>query len=90
VFITAVPIIKLFAWGEGDSGGHVLRETTSRGLCGLVCLSRTSESRLGIEKCPIQQSVVLLLLLLLLLLFTAVPNTKLCAWGEEDSGGHVL
>ena len=26
VFITAVPIIKLFAWGEGDSGGHVLRE----------------------------------------------------------------
>jgi len=21
---------------------------------------------------------------------TAVPNTKLCAWGEEDSGGHVL
>jgi hypothetical protein len=25
VLITAVPIIKLFAWGEGDSGGHVLR-----------------------------------------------------------------
>ena len=23
--------------------GHVLRETTSRGLCGLVCPSRTSE-----------------------------------------------
>jgi hypothetical protein len=43
VFITAVPIIKLFAWGEGDSGGQVLRETTSRGLCGLVCPSRTSE-----------------------------------------------
>ena len=42
VFVTAVPIIKLFAWGEGDSGGHVLRETTSRGLCGLVCPSRTS------------------------------------------------
>ena len=34
VFITAVPVTKLFAWGEGDSGGHVLRETTSRGLCG--------------------------------------------------------
>jgi hypothetical protein len=31
VFITTVPIIKLFAWGEGDSGGHVLRETTSLG-----------------------------------------------------------
>ena len=43
VFITAVPITKLFAWGEGDSGGHVLRETTSRGLGGLVCPSRTSE-----------------------------------------------
>jgi hypothetical protein len=27
----------------GGSGGHVLRETTSRGLCGLVCPSRTSE-----------------------------------------------
>jgi hypothetical protein len=39
--ITAVTVIKLFAWGEGDSGGHVLRETMSRGLCGLVCLSRT-------------------------------------------------
>ena len=31
VFITAVSIIKLCAWGEGDSGGLVLRETTSRG-----------------------------------------------------------
>ena len=29
--------------GGEDSGGHVLRETTSRGLCGLVCPSRTSE-----------------------------------------------
>jgi len=49
VFIAAVRITKLFAWGvcvyywEGDSGGHVLRETASRGLCGLVCPSRTSE-----------------------------------------------
>jgi hypothetical protein len=42
VFVTAVPITTLFAWG-GDKGGHVLRETTSRGLCGLVCPSRTSE-----------------------------------------------
>jgi hypothetical protein len=45
VFITAVPITKLFAWGEGDCGGHVLRETTSRCLSGLVCSSRTSERR---------------------------------------------
>ena len=49
LFITAVPITKLFAWGEGDSGGHVLRETTSRGLCGLVCPSRTSERSLGLD-----------------------------------------
>jgi hypothetical protein len=40
---TAGPITKPFAWGEGDSGGHVLRETTSRGLTGLVCPSRTNE-----------------------------------------------
>ena len=26
----------------------------------------------------------------LLLFITAVPNTKLCAWGEEDRGEHVL
>jgi hypothetical protein len=42
-FITVVPITKPFAWGEGDIGGHVLRETTIRGLCGLVCPSHTSE-----------------------------------------------
>ncbi len=42
VFITAVPIINLFARGEGDSGGHVLRETTSRDMCGIVCPSCTS------------------------------------------------
>jgi hypothetical protein len=24
------------------------------------------------------------------LFITVVPNTKLCVWGEEDSGGHVL
>jgi hypothetical protein len=41
VFVTAVPITKLFEWGEEDSGAHVLRETTSRGLCGLVCPSHT-------------------------------------------------
>jgi hypothetical protein len=25
-----------------------------------------------------------------LLFITTVPNTKLCAWGKEDSRGHVL
>jgi len=58
VFVTAGPIIKLTLCvcvyycstyykavrvGEGDSGGHVLRKTTSRGLSGLVCPSCTSE-----------------------------------------------
>ena len=42
-FILAVPITKLFVWGEGDSGGHVLRETISRGLCALLCPLHTSE-----------------------------------------------
>jgi hypothetical protein len=28
--------------------------------------------------------------LFMLFVITAVPYTKLCAWGEEDSGGHVL
>jgi len=46
VFITAVPLIKLFAWGEEESGGHVLRETTSQVRWGLVCPSRTSEQEL--------------------------------------------
>jgi len=34
--------------------------------------------------------VCLLLQYLLLLFITGVPNTKLCTWGEEDRGGHVL
>jgi hypothetical protein len=33
VFITAVPLIKLFAWGEGESGGHVLREVPFNCSC---------------------------------------------------------
>jgi hypothetical protein len=43
VFITALPITKLFARGGGGNGGHVLRETTSQDLCELVCPSRTNE-----------------------------------------------
>ncbi len=45
MFVTAVPITKLFAGGERgvESGGHVLRDTTSRGQCELVCPSRTNE-----------------------------------------------
>ena len=36
VFITAVPIAKLFAFGGGDIGGHVLRETTRKRVRGLL------------------------------------------------------
>jgi hypothetical protein len=51
VFITSGPSTKLFTWGGGgDMGGHVLRETTSRGLYGLGCPSRTSE-RVGEGDC---------------------------------------
>ena len=54
VFITTVPITKLFAcvWG-GNNGGHVLRETTSRGLCGLGCPSRSSERGVGPVRNPV-------------------------------------
>ncbi len=53
VFITAVPIIKLFARGGGGGMGHVLRETTSGGLCELVCPSRTNEQCVFITAVPI-------------------------------------
>ena len=36
-------LTKLSAWVPRSSGGHVLRETTSRDLCGLVWPSRISE-----------------------------------------------
>ena len=48
VFITAVPNTKLCALGEEDSGGHVIWDTTSRGLCGLGWPTHTSER--GISK----------------------------------------
>ena len=45
LFITAVPNTKLFAWGQGDSGGHVLRETRDDEPRPVwtSCPSRTSE-----------------------------------------------
>ena len=39
--------------GKGESGGHVLRETTSRGRCELVCPSRTNER--GGEGCCVKE-----------------------------------
>jgi hypothetical protein len=43
MFITAGPGTKLCAGGHGGSEGHVLRDTTSRGLRGQVWPPRTSE-----------------------------------------------
>ena len=44
VFITAGPSTKLFACvGGGILEDRCYDETTSRGLCGLVCPSRTSD-----------------------------------------------
>ncbi len=91
----------MFTLGELDSGGHVLRETTSRGLCGQVCPSPTSERWVSVPRLlmqPARQRDQLgrelmdhfFMLLFMLLFIIAVPNTKLCARGEEDSGGHVL
>jgi hypothetical protein len=78
--------LKLCAGGGGeDMGGHVLRETTSRGLCGLGCPSRTSER--GGEGDCVKEGVCVFMVCVFI---TAVPNTNLFAWGEEDSGGHVL
>ena len=75
VFITAEPITKLFAWGEGDSRGHVLRETTSRGLSRLVCPSCISErGGEGYFKKKEGKGEGELFVI------TAVPNTKLCVW----------
>jgi hypothetical protein len=73
--------------GEGgDIGGHVLRETTSRGLCGLVCPSRTSE-RGGEGDCVVwkkegeEKGSCLCLLCVCVFITSAVPIIKLFAWG---------
>jgi hypothetical protein len=100
VFITTVPIIKLFAWGEGHSGGDVLREKTSQGLGKLVCPSRTSERgregdcvklerrrgrRRGAREGARESSARALGQVCVFI--TAVLIIKLFAWGEGDSGG---
>jgi hypothetical protein len=67
----------MFVWGEGDSGGHVLRETTIRGLRGLVC-----PSRISVKVC--------VCLLLQYLLQRCSRGGRLFVGGEGDSRGHVL
>ena len=62
--------------GEGgDIGGHVLRETTSRGRWGLVCPSRNSERGGEREMC---------------VFITAGPIIKLCAGhGTREEPGTL-
>ena len=82
---------KLFAWGEGDSGGHVLRETTSRGLCGLVCPSRT----VCVYYCSTYYTVCVFITAVPLCVFiTAVPITykavrEVCVGVCVCEGQHV-
>ena len=76
----------------------MLRETTSRGLCELVCPSRTSERRGegycvkegGGEEGERERERARGGVCVCVCFITAGPITKLCAWGEEESGGHVL
>jgi hypothetical protein len=83
--------------GGGDIeliGGHVLRETTSRGLYGLVCPSRTSErggsasSYFGATLLPRRFLMCVMGFLMMCVFITAGPSTKL--WGGGDMAGHVL
>jgi hypothetical protein len=68
----------------------VLRETTSRGLSGLVCPSRTCVCAVHIFFIFRAGCVCAVCVLDVCVFITAVPITKLFAWGEGDSGGHVL
>ncbi len=87
----------------------MLRETSSRGRCELVCPSRTNErggegycvkegggeegererERAG-EVCVFYYCRTYYKAGRCVCFITAGPITKLCAWGEEESGGHVL
>ncbi len=70
----------------GDIGGHVLRETTSRGLCGLVCPSRTNE-REGEGDCVKEGGGGEGKCVCLLLQYLVQSCSRL---GGGGSGGHVL
>ena len=43
LYITTVPVTKLFAGGRGPGRVEDMYCEKSRGLCGLVCPSRTSQ-----------------------------------------------
>jgi hypothetical protein len=105
VFITAGPSTKLFALGGGGYGRTcATRDNEPRPVWTRQgCPSRTSEcggegdcvkeGGRGEGKCERERALERLRYYSpghVCVFITAVPNTKLCAWGEEDSGGHVL
>ncbi len=97
MFITAAHITNLFAGGGGglERGGHVLRETTSRGQCELQGSLREGSAHRALMNagilCETRRVCVCVFIALVCVCFiTAGPISKLFAWGEEESGGHVL
>jgi hypothetical protein len=56
----------------------VLRETTSRGLCGVVCPSRTCATRDSVYYCCFYLFIQYRVLCVFI---TAGPSTKLFTWG---------
>jgi hypothetical protein len=71
--------------GRPSSDLELERKAAAMAARSLSCVVHTGNQ--GLVECIFRASVAVVVLCLLP---TAVPNTKLCAWGEEDSGGHVL
>ncbi len=78
-FITAGPITKLFAWGGGGEWRTcAMRDDEPRPVwMNLLITHKLARFAAG----PGAGGVCFI---------TAGPITKLFAWGEEESGGHVL
>ncbi len=70
------------------AGAVVGARTRSRRLSLRCRTSKVSTTRCPLHRLP-RRPAPCIPSAALLLFITAVPNTKLCAWGEEDSGGHV-
>jgi hypothetical protein len=90
VFITAGPSTKMFTWGGGGYGRTcATRDDEPRPVCVYYCRTEYKDVYMGgggiwedmcYERRRAEACVGFI---------TAGPITKLCAWGEEESGGHV-
>ena len=92
--LKSVPIVVLER-GERDDVvyWYLIQEPLHRSVyasLGRVCTLRKVRTIRGCYAVPIIQFYLRHFSTIWLLFITAVPNTKLCVWGEEDSGGHVL